>query len=57
MVDPLDPQAIADAVQWLLAHPVDAESMGKRGQGAVKNKYNWDTEAQKLLGVYQSLVQ
>jgi glycosyltransferase involved in cell wall biosynthesis len=57
LVDPLEPQAIADAVQWLLAHPADAESMGKRGQGAVKNKYNWDTEAQKLLDVYQSLVE
>jgi glycosyltransferase involved in cell wall biosynthesis len=56
VVDPLDPQAIADAIQWLLAHPVEAELMGKRGQEAVIKKYNWNTEAQKLLGVYQSLV-
>ena len=56
LVDPLNPQAIADAVQWLLAHPVEAELMGQRGQDAVINKYNWSTESQKLLGVYQSLV-
>ncbi len=56
LVDPLDPQAIADAVRWLLAHPVEAELMGKRGQDAVINKYNWNTESRKLLGVYQSLV-
>lgn len=57
LVDPLDPQAITDAVQWLLAHPVEAELMGKRGQNAVSNKYNWNTESQKLLDVYQSLVE
>ncbi len=56
VVDPLNPQAIADAVQWLLAHPVEAELMGKRGQDAVIKKYNWHTEAQNLLDVYQSLV-
>lgn len=56
LVDPLNPQAIADAIQWLLAHPVDAESMGKRGQIAVVERYNWDTEAQKLLDVYKGLV-
>ncbi|MGB4510427.1 MAG: hypothetical protein WBI31_01970 [Thermacetogeniaceae bacterium] len=36
----LIPQAIADAVQWLLAHPAEAELMDKRGQDAVIKKYN-----------------
>ena len=30
--------------------------MGKCGQDAVIKKYNWNTESQKLLDVYQSLV-
>jgi len=56
LVDPLNPRAISDAIQWLLDHPKDAESMGKRGQEAVFERYNWDTEAQKLLDVYKGLV-
>ena len=56
VADPLNPQAIADAILWLLAHPVEAEIMGKRGQDAVIKKYNWNTESQELLDVYQSLV-
>jgi len=55
MVDPLDPRAIADAIQWLLVHPKEAEEMGKRGREAVLEKYNWDKEAEKLLNMYRRL--
>lgn len=56
VVNPLEPQAIADAVRWLLTHPIEAESMGKCGQIAVAECYNWDMEAQKLLNVYKDLL-
>lgn len=39
LVDPLNPKAIADALRWILDHPVEAEAMGKNGQKAVKDKY------------------
>ncbi len=55
LVDPQSPQAIADSVQWLLEHPLDAEAMGRRGREAVLNRYNWDMEAKKLLGLYERL--
>lgn len=56
LVEPLDPRAIADSIRWLLVHSVEAELMGKRGQDAVVKRYNWDTEARKLLDVYHDLV-
>ncbi len=55
-VDPLDPQAIADAIEYVLTHPIEAEEMGRRGQAAVLNQYNWDTEAEKLINLYSGLV-
>jgi glycosyltransferase involved in cell wall biosynthesis len=56
LVDPLKPEEIAKAIDWLLDHPDEAEAMGKRGQKAVMEKYNWAIEEQKLLSVYRGLV-
>ena len=56
LVNPLDPVAIAQAIQWLLENPVEAEAMGKRGHAAVCKSYNWDQEATKLLVLYDRLL-
>lgn len=55
MVDPRDPQAIADAMQWILDHPDEAEAMGKRGRQAIHDRYSWDREAEKLVALYDDL--
>jgi glycosyltransferase involved in cell wall biosynthesis len=54
-VNPLNPQAIAGAIDYLVTHPVEAERMGRNGQRAVTEKYNWGIEEQKLLGFYAAL--
>ena len=55
-VDPLDPNAIAEAIDYLVTHPEKAEQMGRNGQRAVQEKYNWDIEEKKLLDFYKSLI-
>ena len=55
LVDPLEPRAIAASIQWILEHPQQAEAMGRRGQDAVRARYNWNNEAQKLLELYEGL--
>jgi glycosyltransferase involved in cell wall biosynthesis len=57
LVDPLDPKQIANAIEYLLTHPDEAQKMGERGQVAVKKNYKWDAEALKLLAFYESLSQ
>lgn len=54
-VDPLDPQAIAKAIDFLVTHPGEAEKMGRNGQKAVYEKYNWGVEEAKLLEFYKNL--
>jgi glycosyltransferase involved in cell wall biosynthesis len=57
MVDPLDPRAIAEAMRWILEHPREANDMGQRGREAVERGYNWSVEANKLIEVYERLLE
>jgi glycosyltransferase involved in cell wall biosynthesis len=54
-VDPLNPQEIAAAIDYLVGHPAEAEEMGRRGRRAVLDRYNWGQEEQKLLALYARL--
>lgn len=54
-VDPLSPAAIAEAIDYLVIHPEEAEQMGRNGQRAVQEKYNWGMEEQKLLQFYNQI--
>jgi glycosyltransferase involved in cell wall biosynthesis len=54
-VDPTDTAAIAGAIRWILANPAEGEAMGRRGQEAVANHYNWGREERKLLALYRGL--
>lgn len=55
-VDPLNPRAIADAIDWIASHPEDARRMGENGRRAVQERYNWGAEEKKLIALYESLV-
>lgn len=57
LVDPQDQAAIAGAMEWLLAHPEEAEAMGRRGRAAVEDQYNWVPEGEKLKLLYQRLLE
>ena len=56
-VDPINPKAIGDAIQYLIDNPQKAEQMGKNGRKAVEQKYNWPAEEKKLLTLYKDLLQ
>lgn len=54
-VNPLDPEEIAAAIDYLVKCPEEAERMGRNGQQAVIDKYNWGIEEEKLCAFYLSL--
>ena len=54
-VDPLNPEEIAGAIQFIVEHPAEAEQMGKNGRRAVEERYNWGIEEKKLLEFYSAL--
>lgn len=55
LVDPSHPGQIAEAITWLLDNPEEAAAMGSRGQDAVMNRLNWDTQSRNLLKLYAKL--
>lgn len=56
MVTPDDYVAYADAIELLLTNPTQREAMGREGLNLVENEFNWQTESNKLVDLYQSLV-
>jgi len=56
LVDPLNPAAIADAMLWIMRNPSRAAEMGRNGQRAVADKYNWEHEAESLIATYEELL-
>jgi glycosyltransferase involved in cell wall biosynthesis len=56
-VDPARPQEIAHALAYLIEHPQEARQMGENGRRAVLERYNWEKESQRLLQVYNTVLQ
>lgn len=54
-VDPLDPRAIADAIDLFVMHPQLARGMGENGRRAIIERYNWPVESDKLINFYEHL--
>lgn len=54
-VNPLDPGAIAGALEFLARHQLLCSRLGENGRRAVAEHYNWATEGRRLLAAYQRL--
>ena len=55
-VNPEDPKAIANAINYIFNNPTEAKRMGENGRKAIEQKYNWEIEEQKLIQLYNSIL-
>ena len=55
-VDPMDPKAVAKAVEALCRDPDEARRLGANGRRAILERYNWENEFAKLDDLYRRLV-
>jgi glycosyltransferase involved in cell wall biosynthesis len=55
LIDPLNPDEIAQALDRLATDPQERQRLGRNGRRAVLDKYNWEAEFQKLLEMYTTL--
>jgi glycosyltransferase involved in cell wall biosynthesis len=56
-VNPNDPSEIGRAISYLLENESIALEMGMNGRKAVIQKYNWDNEGKRLIGIYSKLLE
>lgn len=56
VVNPLDPESIAAGLEGILHDPARAAAMGSAGRLAVRERYNWDIEAGKLLALVSGVL-
>lgn len=56
LVDPRDSLSIASAMRWILENPDEAMAMGERGRKAIEVTYNWNPEAEKLITLYEKIL-
>jgi hypothetical protein len=52
-IDPMNPTAIGEAIQWIVEHPDEAKRLGENGRRTVEEKYNWEKESVSLLKLYE----
>lgn len=56
-VNPRDPEAISAAIRYLHEHPEEVARMGRNGRRAVEREYRWDSEEEKLVALYKSVLE
>ena len=56
LVEPRSMDSLAEALDFLLSHPEEAQAMGERARKLVLAEYTWEKNAEKTLEVYQRLL-
>jgi glycosyltransferase involved in cell wall biosynthesis len=52
----IDANDIANALMYCLSNPQEAKAMGDRAREFIFQNYTWDRAAQKLIEVYQAVI-
>jgi glycosyltransferase involved in cell wall biosynthesis len=56
LVDPSRLENYISAIQYLINHPNEAKTMGQNGKRAVLNEFSWKKQGEKLLSIYEELL-
>lgn len=52
-----DAVAIADKIEWLIAHPEERERIGNSAAKMMREKYTWKNYAENVKAIYEELLQ
>lgn len=55
-VNPNSKEELANAIQYLITHPVERKKMGENARKAAVNKYNWECQEKLLISFYNTII-
>jgi len=55
LVNPTNPDEIAEKISYLLSNPDECRKMGRRGREVVKSNFTWRHTVERIVDVYKSL--
>ena len=56
LVEPRDPKAIAEGIDFLIDNPDVAEKLGKEGRKRILKLFTWENAAQELENIYEEVI-
>ena len=57
LVEPKNPEKLADAVLRVFANADEARLMGKRGRRLVESNYDWKVVTEQILDIYKDVIE
>ena len=51
-----DAAAIADKIEWLIAHPEERERLGRNAAKMMRENYTWEKYAENVKRIYAELI-
>jgi glycosyltransferase involved in cell wall biosynthesis len=51
-----DAAAIADKIEWLIAHPEERERLGRNAAKMMREKYTWEKYAENVKKIYEEMI-
>lgn len=56
LVPPGDPSALAEAIQWMIDHPGEAQAQARQGRAFVHRKFSLEVVVEQQHAIYQQLL-
>lgn len=56
IVEPRDPEALAEAIDFLIENPDVREKMGKAGRERVKKIFTWENAARQMIEIFEETI-
>jgi glycosyltransferase involved in cell wall biosynthesis len=55
LVEPKNPDQLADAMEFLICNPEKARTMGENARQFVLQNYTWEKNAEKMIDIYRNV--